>query len=150
MKKLGLSWVLWTLLSSGIITSVVYKFDPFGIVNFPISAGRIEVVPWLFALIVWLLLSCITLLSIGVRNGFADLPNARMLLVCNSLLLLLSLYSVYVLVALQSLTTFLQTGEKQLTEYLHLDVILCLAAILVLSTGEFFLVRRMFRLSQQG
>jgi len=149
MKKLGLSWVLWTLLSSSVITGVVYKFAPFNIINFPISAGHIEVVPWQFELITWLLLLFITLLSIEVRNGFTDLVNARMLLVCNSLLLLLSLYSVYALVALESLTTFLKTGEEQLIDYLHLDVILCLAAILFLSTGEFFLIRRMFQRSQQ-
>jgi len=146
MKKTGLSWILWTLLSSGIITGAVYKFDPSNIVNLPVSEGHIEVVPWLFGLTIWILLSFITLLTMAVRNRFTDQPNAWMLLVCNSVLILLSFYSVYVLVALESLTTLFQTGEKQLIEYLNLDVIICLAAILILSTGEFFLARRIFQI----
>jgi len=73
-----------------------------------------------------------------------------MLLVSNSLLILLCLYSVYVLVALESLSTLLQTGEKQFIEHVHLDVLLCLAVILFLSAGEFFLIRRMFQIRREG
>jgi hypothetical protein len=147
MKKQALYWVGCTLLTSCVVTGVIYKFDSSNIVNLPVAAdGHMEVGPWLFGLVTWLLLTFIALLTTGIRNRFTDSPGAWMLLVCNSLLTLLSICMLYILMAVESLSNIFQTREKQLIEYF--PILICLTTILLLSTGEFFLIRRIVQIKR--
>jgi hypothetical protein len=150
MKK-ELYWITASLVTSIIISGLVFSFNFIDAVEVQYHDTYIVVFPFSFGLVLWTILTFVIFLVKGVKTKFSNTTLTTILLLANSLLSLLAIlatWQVYLFFIFDVVfDTFRETRiigiiSKQFT----CAMITCLVVTAMLLTGEFLLIKRLVKL----
>jgi hypothetical protein len=148
-----LYWVIWTLLTSIILTGLFFGFNFVDNAEVQLHDTYIIVLPVYFSLALWIILTFIIFLIVGIRNRFVRIAGTWILLVTNSIiavLMMLLTYRVYAFFIVDILfDVFRETSRiDAIWGRFNLFISTCLLLTILFLVGEFLLIRRLVKLKR--
>jgi hypothetical protein len=151
MKTKESYWIVGTLLIAALLTGLLFDFNYMEYVDIQLHDTYFVVLPVYCGLALWLILTFVVFLIVGMRARFAKILSTWILLLTNSLLIILTsllTYWVYAIFILDlSIDIFRETKRVDVVSQQFNQIIAaCVVLIILLLAGEFFLIRRLVRL----